>query len=459
MLTTTTFTNPTTGKEYSGGNIQRLIDATDSNPAFISGQFATFRQWLSVGRCVLKGQRAAARLLACGHDALAQTKDCKPGEVTLKRGFVKGFSVFALEQTGPLEGAAPADADDTASDEPAKVDRSEPKANTDPLIRHHGDRLIEKAQRLERDAKACFADRLTNTAKRLGQAMGKRLEGERAQRTAQILRAVNALIASDPGCIYARIPAGDIINHATAAARMKTKHVSNGYHSYLIETSEPEDNGEVLAGYRSLIDPRTANAQAQESKRIRAEAELRQCEFPGFFPTPSAVVSVMLEQAGDLTGKTVLEPSAGKGNLVQAAFRAGAGGVVAFEHVPKLADYIANHVAVPHGRVMIAQCVDFLGQHPPTTHARVDVVLMNPPFERDAAPKHVLHALLWLKPGGRLVSVMPANWAEKSSADPLYAAVDALGLSLTETEVDGAAFNGADSFRQTAVRTSIVVIA
>lgn len=49
---------------------------------------------------------------------------------------------------------------------------------------------------------------------------------------------------------------------------------------------------------------------------------------------------------------------------------------------------------------------DFLAQSP---QPQYDRVIMNPPFEKQADIKHVLHAHKFLKPGGRLVSVMAAS--------------------------------------------------
>jgi hypothetical protein len=56
---------------------------------------------------------------------------------------------------------------------------------------------------------------------------------------------------------------------------------------------------------------------------------------------------------------------------------------------------------------------DFLASHSTETYDRV---VMNPPFARNAAPKHVLHAYDFLKPGGRLVSVMPSSVTFRTDA-------------------------------------------
>lgn len=144
--------NPTTGKEYSGGNVPVLRDAMDSCPG-LSGQFATFRQWLATGRSVIKGQKAIARLTYYGEQKVEQADG-----TTKKGGFASSFCVFAFEQTQPVEG------DDKPTDHPTELAKegswkaAEVKETEDDkdlrLQTLTAKRLIEKAQRLQREAAA-----------------------------------------------------------------------------------------------------------------------------------------------------------------------------------------------------------------------------------------------------------------------------------------------------------------
>lgn len=470
-----------TGKPYSGGNVQKLIDAMDSDSRFIAGAFATFRQWLSIGRCVRKGESCAARLLAYSDGKTTEADVAAREKAKEKASFKKGFCVFALEQTDAIEGWTPDQAPAVANDEgeeaqPATEDKPAPgklyslsalaatgawsqsEVAPKPLPAIDSDRLLAKAQALLEKAEACFADRLQNTAKRLAQSMHKRMEGQRMERQAHMLKAY-AMAINDGKAPLIGCTVRQIITWSEEASVYNCQSVSNGYHGYHVETSDARHTEAHHITLRNLLDPRKVMESEEKVAKEQAEAELRNCDVEGFFPTPASVVQVMLEQAGDLNGKTVLEPSAGKGDLVQAAFNAGAKTVQCFEVNHKLMRYIDKFVkAPPLPACMVSQQADFLNELPVGPHARVDVVLMNPPFERDAAPAHVLHALSWLKPGGKLVSVMPHNWAEKKAADYLLRTIDDLGLPMTEIEIDGPAFNGADSFRRTAVRTSIIVI-
>lgn len=142
----------------------------------------------------------------------------------------------------------------------------------------------------------------------------------------------------------------------------------------------------------------------------------------GWFPSPPAVVAAVIEEAADygrrMEGLRVLEPSAGEGALALAARKAGAT-VECVELHPVRADTLR--------RAGFVTCQgDFLHLKPADLDAPYDRIIMNPPFDRGLAIAHVLHALAFLAPGGKLVAVMPAGaeFAEGRRADALRAALD-----------------------------------
>lgn len=100
-------------------------------------------------------------------------------------------------------------------------------------------------------------------------------------------------------------------------------------------------------------------------------------------------------------GTTVLEPSAGTGELAKAA-RA-AGGVVECVEIQR---NLAQDLAHVHG--FRTHCGDFL-KATPAALGLFDVVLMNPPFDRGRDCDHVRHAWQFVKPGGQLVAIMSAR--------------------------------------------------
>jgi Domain of unknown function (DUF3560) len=122
------------------------------------------------------------------------------------------------------------------------------------------------------------------------------------------------------------------------------------------------------------------------------------------FPTPPDLCARMVRLAGIGEGDRVLEPSAGTGNIVQ-AIRARGGKPFPIEIDPRLANLAA------------AVCADFLSIHRQKDF--VDAVVMNPPFKDGADIKHILHALTFLKPGGRLVAICAGGPRQIEQLRPL----------------------------------------
>lgn len=116
-----------------------------------------------------------------------------------------------------------------------------------------------------------------------------------------------------------------------------------------------------------------------------------------FYPTPPEVIERMLN-GYDVAGKTILEPSAGKGNIVDYCLSAGAAKVIACEKEPDLRKILNTKCNV------IAD--DFLtvkSEH--VSH--IDMIVMNPPFSRDE--KHILHAWSIAPPGCTIISLCNDN--------------------------------------------------
>lgn len=119
----------------------------------------------------------------------------------------------------------------------------------------------------------------------------------------------------------------------------------------------------------------------------------------GQFDSPPAVVGRMIELAEIEHGMSVLEPSAGIGNVAMWLRELGAA-VQCCE-----LDERRRAILEAAGFSKVGGC-DFLSY---PAHPGFDRVVMNPPFAKQADIKHVEHATRFLKPGGRLVSVMSAG--------------------------------------------------
>jgi len=112
-----------------------------------------------------------------------------------------------------------------------------------------------------------------------------------------------------------------------------------------------------------------------------------------FFPTPSAVIAQMLE-GENIAGKIILEPSAGKGDIIDALRCREALEVLSCEKNEDLA-----HIVRTKSRFL---AYDFLTVTSEQI-SHIDGIYMNPPF--DTAARHILHAFRIAPAGCRIVAL------------------------------------------------------
>lgn len=120
-----------------------------------------------------------------------------------------------------------------------------------------------------------------------------------------------------------------------------------------------------------------------------------------FFETTGTALQTLVEAAQIERGMTVLEPSAGSGNVVAACIEKGARVSAVEIQIELYERLLGSGAETIHG-------VDFLGLRS-VSPPYFDRVVMNPPFARQADLTHVLHALDFLKPGGRLAAIMASG--------------------------------------------------
>ena len=124
---------------------------------------------------------------------------------------------------------------------------------------------------------------------------------------------------------------------------------------------------------------------------------------PDFYPTPNAVIEQMM-MGEDFVGKTILEPSAGKGNIVDWLKTNGAREVIACENDP-------YNLKLLRGKCQII-ANDFLTVTSDMV-SHIDMIVMNPPFSRGA--EHILHAFEIAPPGCTVIALCNDSNLEKSS--------------------------------------------
>jgi phospholipid N-methyltransferase len=131
----------------------------------------------------------------------------------------------------------------------------------------------------------------------------------------------------------------------------------------------------------------------------------------GFFPTPPALAAELVEMAEVDPGMTALEPSAGEGAIVRALLDARAD-VHAYELDPLRFEKLLKVYGGKDSCVLtFGNFMDAFSSSKAWIQPCARVV-MNPPFCKVNGHDHLDHvqrAFSWLRPGGVLVSVLPAS--------------------------------------------------
>lgn len=128
-----------------------------------------------------------------------------------------------------------------------------------------------------------------------------------------------------------------------------------------------------------------------------------------FFPTPQPVIEQMLSLAQIKPDMKILEPSAGLGHICRELRKLGVE-PDCFEISPLLRQGL-----LLQGFRIIGN--DLLSSTPTPIYDRI---LANPPFSRNGVARHTLHALDWLRPGGRLVTVAHHYHLKPSTTDRAF---------------------------------------
>ena len=187
--------------------------------------------------------------------------------------------------------------------------------------------------------------------------------------------------------------------------------------------------------------------QIKEKQLKEMEHGLIGMKIPGFFPTPKSITDTMVQMANIRAGHTVLEPSAGKGDIAEAIKR----------DYPKAKlttieyNWTLSEILKAKGfKVTSGDFLEHTGCH--------DRIIMNPPFENGQDIDHVRWAYSRLKPGGKLVSIMcegPFFRNDKKAKLFRQWFKDHAGRSCN---LASGVFQGKESFNQTGVSSRIVTL-
>lgn len=116
-----------------------------------------------------------------------------------------------------------------------------------------------------------------------------------------------------------------------------------------------------------------------------------------FYPTPNHVIDIMISSI-DIEGKTILEPSAGKGNIIDRLNDFNPKNILACESEKDL-------ISILNSKKCTIINDDFLRVKKEDI-SHIDLIIMNPPFSND--DKHILHAWENAPEGCQIISL--CNW-------------------------------------------------
>ncbi len=152
--------------------------------------------------------------------------------------------------------------------------------------------------------------------------------------------------------------------------------------------------------------------EAIGSGAVKREKVIRQA-----FYTPDATADLVVDFANISTHNRpkILEPSCGGGSLIRAIRRACPSALVMGMEIDEdAAKECRMNLGGNGAGAAIIHHQDFLAKE---AEPYFDFVIMNPPFQRGQAAKHLTHALRCVRPEGTVVCVVPDNFDEEGYND------------------------------------------
>lgn len=285
------------------------------------------------------------------------------------------------------------------------------------------------------------------TPKRMKEYNSRLHDADNMERTQKAMRAMAD--ALEKGELPAEL---ENVKAKADITKLVYKGLQPGGYYDVIPAKDYRDTSKAGKTLQRMIEKgETAESKAEREKREReheikkAEEKFRFLKIKGFFPTPRSVTDDMIERADIDEGMSVLEPSAGKGDIADVLKEQGHD-VKVVEIRPALQEILRMK-----GHDVVGD--DFL-EH----EGKYDRILMNPPFEKGQGIDHVRHAYDQLKPGGRIVAIMGEGTFFRDQKKYVafrewLAEVGGISERLPE-----GAFKGIKAFKQTGVNARIVEI-
>lgn len=154
----------------------------------------------------------------------------------------------------------------------------------------------------------------------------------------------------------------------------------------------------ALAEYYGEVLPDCPEERPAKAKGTAVAKDLQ------FYRTPAEVADRLVDLASPQSGNLILEPSCGDGAILDAVRRYATKERIDLRTIG--IEYDAGRAAEASAKGYAVQVANFLQVQP---DPRFDLVLMNPPFYGKHYQQHVEHARKFVKPGGRLLAILPVT--------------------------------------------------
>lgn len=373
------------------------IPPEDCDP---KGNILTFGKWIAQGRVVRKGQKACAKV------PVIIERKTKSGKI---KKYPKRTALFHITQTEEMSAE---DIEKRKAKTKERPDRVFVSDQTDfltsytetPAATSPAAKFRTMADKLQKDIDHKMADRPTHTTRMMAHASAARSDGERLKRTQAALIALADLWDADavPECLQ-DLRSKKAVNDLTACKSTKGQC---GYYHTTHDQNEPYHDTEQARAIFALLTPKSDEELKAEDLKKRVD-DLQFSNIPGYFPTPDAVIELMIEKADLMAYQTVLEPSAGHGAICD-ALGPHCVTVTAIEQNHTLCKILEDKGYPVSGE-------DFM-QYNAKPDNKFDRVIMNPPFEKLQDVDHVRHAFDQLNEGGRVVAIMSPAFTFRTDA-------------------------------------------
>jgi len=371
------------------------------------------------------------------------------------------------QETGPEDNDSEEAASEGGEQDNNKPNRpvTKPTANTS-INKELAEKLRSLADAMQKQISAKIdsgISRQNPTARRMRIAASMRQEGYKLQATQRLLYALSD--AYDTGEIekFERLKRIGTKSQAELLNRYTDKFGNKEDDKYLQSTFNYNKSNFQQLGISSVFNWSLAISQRDEllhtynpgavqqhnqaqQKIQELEIKIKGLKIPGFFPTPKDLVRQLVLMADIREEHRVLEPSAGKGDILDGLK----------DHLGSSEQLVACEINPTLRELLELKGYTLLQANFLEVKESFDRIVMNPPFENGQDVDHVQHALKLLKPNGRVVAIMSEGvFFRKFKKESEFRELLADKNAFVSDPIKGAFKN---AFNQTGVSVRIVVV-